>query len=147
MAQVLAGEKARASKVGLAGTQATRTSNTSTFTAETVVDTISVPVVSGRTYLIVWMGKFFSSVADGYVRARIRETNISGTVIQSGQLPTNVAASQSFPLRMEVFWTASSTATVTFVATGQRQSGTGNITAQAGTDSPTNFYVLNISGT
>lgn len=144
MAQFAVGAKARASQIGLVGTESIRTANSSTFTTEAVVDTLSVPVVSGRRYKIVWDGAFYSDNGTGYARGRIRETNISGTVLMLRQVATTVT-NQSFGCRMEVRWTATSTTTVTFVATGTRQSGTGNVGAQAGTDSPTTFYVENVS--
>jgi hypothetical protein len=137
------GRKLRGSELGLAGSEVTRTSSSGNITAETVVDTISVPVVSGRRYRIEWNGGAFSDNGTGYARVRLRETNVSGTLLKSGNVPTSWASGQAFPLHLVTFWTATSTATVTFVATLARIVGTGNVVAQAGTDNPTCFYVEN----
>ncbi|UVS81852.1 hypothetical protein [Actinokineospora sp. UTMC 2448] len=147
MAGVAAGSKARASQVGLAGSESVRTSASGTFTTtETQLDTITVPVVSGRRYKIVWNGQVQSSVADGYVRCRIRETSVTGTVLQIRNVGTTMAAGQSVPLHAEAFWTASSTGDAVFLFTAVRQAGTGNISSFAAGDSPVSFYVQNISG-
>ena len=114
----------------------TRTSASSTFTAETVVDSVTASLVSGRKYRIVHASRAQSSVADGYVRGRIREDSISGTIIQIGQIPTTIAANQSAVLILETEFTAVASASKTFVATMVRQAGTGNITAHAATDTP-----------
>jgi len=124
----------------------TRTSNSGTFTAETVLDTVAASLVSGRTYVVTFRGHVQSSVADGYVRGRIREDNISGTERMIDQVPTTAAASQAFPLVMQFEYTASATASKTFAATAQRQVGTGNITATAAATAPTYLTVDYLSG-
>lgn len=126
-------------------TENTRIANSATFTAETQVDSIVVPVVNGQKYKIIWDGAFFSSVANDLVRGRIREDSVSGTVRQTRNLPLPTS-STSIPLHLEAFWTASSTGNKTFVATGQRVTGTGNITAEGGAVLPTSFYVEKVNG-
>lgn len=130
------------------GTPSSRTSNVGTFTTtETEIDTITVPVVSGRTYRIVLDAQVQSSVADGGVRGRIREDSVpAGTQLALRHAPTNAIANQSFLLRIEARYVAVSTANKTFKASAIRQAGTGNITAVASADAPTLFYVEYVSG-
>lgn len=127
------------------GTPSERTTSSGTFTAETQIDTITVPLVDGRKYKITWLGHISSSVADGYARCRIRQDSSSGTQIQLRQVITGVAA-QSFPVPMIVYYTATATADKTFVVTCNRQAGTGNITAAAAVDTPTVLFVEYVSG-
>lgn len=124
----------------------TRTSTTSTFTAETQVDSVTAPLVSGRTYRVRWVGRVQSSVADGYARGRIRQDNSSGTQATLVQTPTSAAANQSFPMIMETEYVAASTADKTFVATVVRQAGTGNLSCFADANTPNLFYVEYVSG-
>lgn len=123
-----------------------RTVNVGTFTAETSIDTVTAALVTGRIYVIRWAGALFSSVADGSARGRIREDSLVGTQLQLRQIVTNTIASQAFPLAMEVEFTAVSTGNKTFAATCQRQTGTGNITCTAASDTPTYFYVDYVRG-
>lgn len=127
-------------------TKTTRTSNVGTFTAETQLDSVTASLVSGYTYRVVSAVAVQSSVADGYVRGRIREDTSAGTQIQSRQVPSTIAANQSQPLNMEVFYTAVATGSKTFVATAIRQAGTGNITATAASDTVSYLYVEFVSG-
>jgi hypothetical protein len=125
----------------------TRTSNSSgVTTTETVVDSVTASLVSGRTYKVRWFGQVFSTVADGYVRLRIREDNVTGTEVDQRQQETNIAASQAFPVILEGEYTAAATASKTFVATIIRQVGTGTVTAQAGSANPTRLTVDYVSG-
>jgi hypothetical protein len=124
-----------------------RTATSASFTAETVVDSVTATLVNGRRYRITWMGKIQSTVADGYARCRIREDSILGTQRQSGQLPTNVAANQSFELAMTARYTATASGNKTFVFTAQRQAGTGNLSSFADPTAPTYFWVEPVPGT
>jgi hypothetical protein len=124
----------------------TRTSSVGTFTVETLLDSVTASLVSGKTYRVRYYVRLFSSVADGIARFRIREDSTSGTVLAITQLYTTVTINQSFPTYIEVLYTAVATGDKTFVATGIRQTGTGNLTAQAATDAPTYLYVEYVSG-
>lgn len=127
--------------------QSIRTTSTGTFTTtETSIDSVSASLVTGRIYKVYWFGRIQSSVADGYVRLRIREDSVAGTQIQLGQIATNIAASQSFTTVLEVEFTAVSTASKTFHVTAVRQSGTGNISSVGATDTPNYLYVDYIRG-
>lgn len=144
MATWAAGEELDATKLSTyAGSPTTRTSNVGTFTGtNTLTDTITVPLVSGRRYLIVWDGEFQSSVAADYVRSQIHEDSTSGTIIQLRQVYIPVI-NQAWPVIMQTLYTAVATGNKTFVAASRRLSGTGNITAIANSSSPTLFYVEN----
>lgn len=125
---------------------ATRIVNVGTFTAETVIDTVVAPLIAGKTYILTWYGRLFKDVADGIARFRIREDSISGTTLAITQLYTTVTINQSFPTIMKVQYTATATGDKTFVTTGNRQTGTGNLTAQAAADAITYFYVDYVEG-
>lgn len=146
MAQVAVGAKARASQIGRAGAETVRTANSVNVTStETVVDTIAVPVVAGRRYKIVWSGAVQSSNSTGHGQVSIRETSVSGTRLKWVNVATNYGSNIPFPGHIEVFWTAASTTTQTFVATLARPVGTGNEVAAAASDNPTCLYVENVS--
>lgn len=117
-----------------------RVANSAGVTAETVVDTITFSAVDGQRYKVTWDGAFFSTVAGDLVRGAIRGDSIAGTQHQVRNLSPTIV-SQAFPLHMEFFWTATSTASKTFVATVQRITGTGTITGGAAVSSPTSFYI------
>lgn len=124
----------------------TRTDNSAVFTAETVLDTVTASLISGKTYKIVYYNRLFKSVADGIARFRIREDDIVGTELAITQLYTATVINQSFPTYMEVLYTATVTGDKTFVGTGSRQTGTGNLTAQAAATAPTYLYVEYVEG-
>jgi len=95
-------------------------------TTETVVMSVTAPLVSGAIYRIRSHCAFQGSVTTDQHLARIREDTVSGTVLQQRRLgvPTTVTF---YPLSIEVEFTAVSTASKTFVLTFQRTSGTGNV--------------------
>jgi hypothetical protein len=124
----------------------TRTASVGTFTAETVIDTLVAPLITGKTYMLTWYGRLFKDVADGIARFRIREDSISGTVLAISQLYTTVTINQSFPTIIKVQYTAVATGDKTFVTTANRQTGTGNLTAQAAADTVAYFYIEYVEG-
>lgn len=122
-----------------------RTSTPATFTAETVVQSITVALVSGRTYKISYAGSLQSSVAADSARSRIREDSVSGTEMQNRRVACpNINA--GFSADAEAEYTAAATANKTFVVTGERATGTGNISAAATGTTPTYLYVEYIRG-
>src|SRR5262245_10431453 len=59
------------------------TADSSTFTTtETVVQTAVAALITGRIYKVKWFGHWGSSVSGDRFQWRIRETNVSGTVLQ-----------------------------------------------------------------
>lgn len=126
----------------------TVTADTSTFTTETIVASITVPLVSGRTYSIQAQAKFASSVDDDDVTALLREDNTSGTALQSdrNELSTDNQGSFGQTFHLLAFYTAVATANKTFVLTGARDAGTGNIRLEAAATRPTLLIVRYESG-
>lgn len=120
------------------------TSDTATFTTtETVVSSVTVDLVNGRTYKVRFVGTMQSDVNGDLINARIREDNSTGTQLQlrREQSTTNTAGSgPSFD--MEAEYTAVATGSKTFVATGVRGAGgTGNITCEGAATQPRYLYV------
>jgi len=131
----------------LVGTEVERTSPSAGFTAETVVDSVTVSLVAGTSYRIVWLGQVSTSsattttVANERIRGRIREDNISGTQRQLRDMVTIFGGGVSYDFQLYAKFTAVSTGSKTFVATCQRVTGTGTITSFAAGDSPVFFRV------
>lgn len=122
-----------------------RTAASAAFTAETVVQQITVALVTGRTYKVTYKGPLQSSVAGDSARSRIRQTNLAGAQLQNYRVGIPNATA-GFSADVECEFTASSTGNVTFVVTGERATGTGNITAGAAADAPAYLYVDYIRG-
>lgn len=127
-------------------TTATETADSSTFTSETQIGSITAPLVSGRTYRVRCNASVGSSVNADTVLVRIREDNTSGTQIHlnTGAIYTTGNIPRVIPLEAE--YTAVSTGNKTFVVTAQRLSGTGNIRREALSNWPQLFYVDYIRG-
>lgn len=145
MATWSAGERLDAVKLSThAGDPVIREVNVGTFTTtRTILDTITVPVVAGRRYRILWDGEFQSSVAADLVRGQIHDGALTtDPAIQLRQVGCPVL-NQAYPLIMRCYFNATVTGNETFVATAARLTGTGNITAIANANSPTLFYVEN----
>lgn len=113
---------------------ATETSDSSTFTTtETVIGTITASLISGVTYIVAATVPIASSVANDRVAVRMREDNVSGTqlafegLLVPGTDPEDIPAAAG----MRAMYTAVSTGSKTFVVTGDRYAGTGNIRREA----------------
>ena len=112
------------------------------FTAETVVQSITVPVVAGRQYSIHWEVGFTSSAsATDTARGNIRVGSITGDIIASGNIVCGVVGGVGARLHLTAFYTADATGDQTFVFTGQRAGGSGNISLEAGVGRPSVAYV------
>lgn len=126
------------------GASANRTTNSATFLAtEIVLDTITVSLVAGTDYRIIWDGSVSSTTGalSEAFRGRIRENNISGTELQVSTYGLPIA-NTAFRTRVEAEYTAVATGSKTFVATGVRlPAGGGTLTSTAGGTSPTLFRV------
>lgn len=106
----------------------TRTSDSSTWGDTEAVTGIEVTgtLVSGLIYEIWFWGRVSSDVAADYTALRIREDSISGTQLQfSGNIELPTTTGNGFPQSVVARYTAVSSASKTFVLTGDRQSGTG----------------------
>lgn len=132
---------------GLIG-EVVRTSASSAFTTtEVVLDTVTVNLVSGVTYRITCDTQFGTSSATTTttaferVRAQIREDNVSGTVIALRDVTTVLGGGVSYPMFLQARFVAASTASKTFVGTGDRITGAGNITSFADASSSAFFRI------
>jgi|WetSurSiteA1Bulk_404760.scaffolds.fasta_scaffold01968_5 hypothetical protein len=117
------------------------TSASGTFTAETVVDTIVAALVSGKTYEVHYHGLYLSSVANDTAGVHLREDSVSGTDMTSTDVYLPVGSSRVWVCHLYAEYTAGTTGNKTFVATGQRRTGTGNIQRYASASAPAYFVV------
>lgn len=121
------------------------TASTGTFTTtETITDSITINLISGKEYELLFDGNFNSSVANDAVQVKLREDNVTGTELNetSVGLPVN---SLWFRGTVVGIYTAVATGAKTLVATGKRVSGTGNITRQGGATLPSLLRVNQVS--
>lgn len=105
------------------------------FTAEAIIETITVPVVSGRKYRVSYMFNVLASGSGNTLYVRLRETNVSGVQInyvQHQPAVTPIIDSRSFYTE----WTAASTGNQTFVATVIRNSGAATSTFKGSAGQP-----------
>jgi len=125
---------------GLMATPVTSTTSDTSITAEEVMLTYTFTAVSGRNYLLVYHEPSIFGSTGTTVTARLRETNISGTILNTGQsvVPTATFAT----VRCEVVYTASASGSLTIVATLQFAAGTGQ-TARSATKFP-QLYALDV---
>ena len=117
-------------------------SNSGTFTS-TEVSLVSVTgyLEAGKRYLIRYPARFQSSVAGDNVQVRIREDSVSGNQLQACQVGIPTTSTVGFDVLAEVEFTAGASANKTFTLTGQRGTGTGNITMLAAASSARTFTI------
>lgn len=125
----------------------TNTSDSSTWTTtETETDSVTAPLVSGRTYKIRWSGAIVTTVAGDVDLLRIREDNTTGTALQTRGLYLGSTISGGIPCTLEARYTAVATADKTFVVTGIRNAGTGTHHGDGDPTRPRHTYVEYVSG-
>lgn len=125
----------------------TSTSDSSTWTTtETLADTVTAPLVTGRTYRIRWSGGVVTTVAGDIVLIRMREDTTAGTLIVERNFYLASTSTAGFGSEIEGTFTAVSTADKTFVVTGIRNGGTGTHHADGTATRPRYLYVDYISG-
>lgn len=142
-----AGDPISAADVNVRIATTTRTSDTSTVTTtETVADSVTATLVNGRKYRVRYIAGYSSSVADDTVFLRLREDSVSGTqmAIFRGHSHLTNGAGSRWVANFEAEYTASASASKTFVATYVRASGTGNVSVNAGATYPTLLYIERI---
>lgn len=126
-----------------------RTSDTSTVTTtETVADSVTASLVSGEKYRVRWAVGYTSDTAADTVFLRLRQDNVSGTVmtlVRGDNRVTNGAGSR-WVAEVEAEYTAAATGSKTFVGTYVRASGSGNVKVVAAATYPTYLYVDLIVG-
>jgi hypothetical protein len=118
----------------------TETTISAGFTAETIINTVTAALVSGRTYAIGLFTGITSTVAGDNAEFRIREDNVAGTqlqVIRKDLLATNITE----VVFLYAQYTAVATGSKTFVGTGFRQAGTGTLTRNTSPTAPAYMYV------
>lgn len=124
-----------------------RTSSVGSITTtETIVDTVTAALVSGRKYGIWWFAQVQSTVANDQAGIKIREDNVSGTIKANQRAPELVSTGTAYPIAQYIEYTASATANKTFVGTIVRSVGTGTLTAGGSANQQANIYVEYISG-
>lgn len=127
---------------------AIRTVNSAGFTTtDTLTDSVTAPLVTGRLYLVRAYILLRSTVAADTVVSRIREDGLTGTQLLS--LRTTISATGSATNHLcllEAYYTAVATADKTFCSTSIRGSGSGTITAVAGVSDPAFISVEYVSG-
>lgn len=123
------------------------TADSGTFTTtETVVSTLTVALVSGRTYRVRSIVGCVTSVANDIYLGRIREDNVSGTILMERNRHVGTVSASGEELSLEAEYTAVATGNKTFVATGVRNGGTGTLHADATAVRPRYLYVDYIRG-
>lgn len=127
-------------RIGTAVSVATSSGFTTT---ETVTDTISVTLLSGRTYEVVHDGIWSSTVAGDGAQLRVREDSLTGTML-NGQDIHLQGAGRVYMSHLRALYTAVSSGLKTFVVTGVRNVGTGTITRNAATTNPSQFTVTQV---
>jgi hypothetical protein len=117
--------------------------DTSTFTTtETTCSSVVAALVINRTYRIRFVANFQSSVSGDTVNMRIREDSTIGTQLQGCRVHSVIlTAGFGFQANIEAEYTAVATGNKTFVGTGERSSGTGNITCEGAATAPRYLYV------
>lgn len=115
-------------------------------TTEVIVQTVTAPLVIGRTYSI-WAGPTFHSTVDGdVVHSQMRENNVSGNILDRVDDYIRVTVSAIDRTILFAFYTATATANKTFVVTGDRVLGTGSCRLEAATNRPAIMLVRYESG-
>lgn len=123
---------------------AAATSDSSTFTTtETQVMSVTAPLVNGQTYRVRFIGALKSTVANDRVTTRLHQDNTAGADMQNQNtvITTTTGTTSGYPVMFEAEYTAVATGNKTFVVTGQRVGGSGDINLEAGSDHPSYIYV------
>lgn len=110
------------------------------------MDSVTAALVDGRTYRVRWHGAFGSTVADTTVLIRIREDDVSGTVVQEGNSWISSTSTSGVQSGTEGQYTAGATGNKTFVITGLRNGGTGTLHAEGSSSRVRLLYVEYVEG-
>lgn len=124
----------------------TSASSTASDSTEVLVQSVTAPVVSGRTYRVSFRGPITGSASGNIALGRIREDNTSGTELQNGGRIETATSSGAYPLNLEAEYTAGSTGDKTFVVTLARVGGSGTVNVDGASTRPAYLYVDYISG-
>ena len=121
-----------------------RTSDTSTVTStETIADSAAASLVSGEKYRVKWDVGYTSDTTADTVFLKIREDNVSGTVLTlvRGDVRVTNGAGSRWKTTAEAEYTAVATGSKTFVGTYVRASGSGAVKIVAAATYPTYLTV------
>lgn len=112
-----------------------RTADSGVFTTvEAAIDTVTAPLVAGRTYRVRWNVAWASTAAGDTVFTRLREDTGTGNQLQliRTEIVTTGGTGTRWPATIEAEYTAVATGNKTFVGTGVRVGVSGgNISAHA----------------
>jgi len=111
---------------GLMATPVTSTTTDSTITAEEIQLTYVFTAVSGRNYLLTYSEPSISSTVNSTITARLRESSLGGTNINSTQLYS--VSGFNGQVVMQSIYTATASGSLTIVATLQSSAGTATAT-------------------
>ena len=125
---------------GLMATPATSTTTDSTITAEEVMLTYTFTAVNNRNYLLQYFEPVIVGTSGGTLTARIRDTNISGTVLQT--FKSTISATVNTIGSCQVIYTATASGSLTIVATLQASAGT--VTATRSSTQFPQLYALDV---
>lgn len=138
----LAGDIIRASDPFKRIATTVETTDSATFTGtETVIGTVTAALVSGRTYRVRVHTRIGTTVANDIAIVRLREDNVTGTEMTSARSGAMDTSGLGNVITAEAEYTAAATANKTFVVTGIRTTGTGNLRRVAATNRPAYLYV------
>lgn len=98
-----------------------------TNAAETVVETVTAPLVTGYGYDVEWDSQFASTAAGDTAQLQLRQDTVAGTVMRRSRL-TLPRVTDPWPCRLAARYTAAATGNKTFVGTLIRAAGTGTLT-------------------
>ena len=113
-------------------TEVVRTSVVGPFTAETILDSVTIDAVAGEKYRIVWDGSVQVDTVNNNIQLKLKWisgttiTGTTGTVVRLAY-PNADVASRGQPLHMEKVINPNITGKVTIAASCARGSGTGQV--------------------
>lgn len=120
------------------------TTNSATFTgSNTQIATVTASLISGRQYWVRANAKLTSSQSLDTYQATLHEDSTAGTVLDAGR-SASATFDQAVPniIPLEALYTAVSTGSKTFVVSGVRANGTGNVRRTASTTYPLRLSVV-----
>jgi hypothetical protein len=142
MTTVLAGDPILAADINRALTRVigtptiqTAAGTAITSTTDTQIDSLTVTVEAGRRYKLIARVPWLGSVANDNFYIFLRETSATGTQLTF----RNARVTQTTRVDMTdlwTYWTAASSGSMTFVSSGRRSDGSGNLTPQGATNGP-----------
>jgi len=115
-------------------------------TTETVVMSVTAPVVEGRTYRVKAVFNVDGTVSNDTFVARLREDSVSGAQLQVDRVDLTNPSTNLAAVPLEVEYTADATEDKTFVLCFIRSTGTGSMILAAAGNAPSYLYVDYIRG-